>query len=116
MRVAWCRVPHRSLVTKIAEARVVIVAGEYAENELRKNFTPSERVAILETIERMKEGRPPKNSAPVPNIATASKRVGFGSERTARNAQIVVRSSVPELVERMDRGDIGIRPAAEIRK
>lgn len=43
-----------------------IAAGEYAENELRKDFTPSERVAILETIERMKEGRSQKNSDPGP--------------------------------------------------
>jgi ParB/RepB/Spo0J family partition protein len=35
-------------------ARVVdissIVAGEYAENEIRKDFTPSERVAIVEAM------------------------------------------------------------------
>src|SRR5438552_4169540 len=31
---------------------IAITAGDYPENEMRKNFTPSERVAILETIER----------------------------------------------------------------
>lgn len=102
------------------DARVVpvssIAAGEYAENELRKDFTPSERVAILETIERMKQGRRTdlEHSVRVPNVATASKAVGFGSESTARNAQTVVRSGVAELVAAMDRGAIGIRPAAEI--
>lgn len=30
-----------------------IAAGEYAENEVRKDFTPSERVAIAKTIERL---------------------------------------------------------------
>ena len=29
-----------------------IVAGEYAENEIRKDFTPSERVAIKRSIEK----------------------------------------------------------------
>jgi ParB/RepB/Spo0J family partition protein len=29
-----------------------IVAGEYAENEIRKDFTPSERVAIAKAVER----------------------------------------------------------------
>ena len=37
-------------------ARIVnvssIVSGEYAENEIRKDFTPSERVAIAQTIEQ----------------------------------------------------------------
>ena len=35
-----------------------IAAGEFAENELREDFTPSERVAILETINR-EAGRTP---------------------------------------------------------
>jgi hypothetical protein len=39
-------------------------ADEFAENDLRKDFTPSERVAILETIERMKQGRPRENPVP----------------------------------------------------
>jgi hypothetical protein len=29
-----------------------ILAGEYHENEVRKDFTPSERVAIAKAIER----------------------------------------------------------------
>ena len=44
------------LKTKTILARVVdvssIIAGEYAENEIRKDFTPSERVALAITIER----------------------------------------------------------------
>jgi hypothetical protein len=41
-------------------ARVVdissIVAGEYAENEIRKDFTPSERVAIVEAMRTLHRG------------------------------------------------------------
>lgn len=90
-----------------------IAAGEYAENEMRKDFTPSERVAILQTIERMKKGRPEKNLPRVESFQSAARSVGF-SKSTASNAQAVVARGVPELVEAMDRGAIGIRPAAEI--
>ena len=41
-------------------ARVVdipsIIAGEYAENEIRKDFTPSERVALAEAIRTLRRG------------------------------------------------------------
>ena len=41
---------------KMILARIVdvssIIAGEYAENEIRKDFTPSERVAIAKAIEK----------------------------------------------------------------
>ena len=44
------------LKKKTILARIVdvtsILAGEYAENEVRKDFTPSERVAIAKAIER----------------------------------------------------------------
>ena len=44
------------LKRKTIPARIVdvtsILAGEYAENEVRKDFTPSERVAIARAIER----------------------------------------------------------------
>jgi hypothetical protein len=33
-----------------------ILSGEYAENEIRKDFTASERVAILETINTQSHG------------------------------------------------------------
>jgi hypothetical protein len=38
-----------------------ITAGEYAENEVRKDFTVSERVAILATLNLKPEGRPGAN-------------------------------------------------------
>ena len=46
------------------DARVVNVtsigAGEYAENEMRKDFTVSERVAILKALEIRRPGQPKK--------------------------------------------------------
>jgi hypothetical protein len=92
-----------------------IAAGEYAENELRKEFTPSERVAILETIERMKAGNPNFSNRPARvDSKTAAKSVGFRSKTTANDARRVVRDGVPELVAAMDKGAIAIRPASEI--
>src|ERR1035441_6794341 len=48
--------PFMMLVTSTILARIVdvtsIMNGEYAENEVRKDFTPSERVAIAKAIER----------------------------------------------------------------
>lgn len=53
----------------------------------------------------------------------AAKRAGFGSDFTARQAEIVVNTGVPELVEAMDKNEIAIsaasflarKPAAEQR-
>src|ERR1700704_3496959 len=41
----------RTILARIVDV-TSIVAGEYAENEIRKDFTPSERVAIAKAIER----------------------------------------------------------------
>jgi ParB-like chromosome segregation protein Spo0J len=115
------------------EARVVgvssIVAGEHAENELRKEFTPSERVAIVAAIEvelrrRERRGRPAKEKpdghpefrAGAETREIAAKRAGFGSSYTARAAEAVVTKGVPELVEAMDKGDVAISAAADIAK
>ena len=69
-----------------------ILNGEYAENVDRKDFTPSERVAIMDTIERKRRGG--LQSADLPNEATASKLSGFPSQRTANNARRVVKNGV----------------------
>lgn len=77
-------------------------------------FPSGTRVAILDTITRMGQGARNDLGTGAEVSQVAARQVGFGSERTARNAQTVVRSGVPELVEAMDKGDIAIRPAAEI--
>jgi ParB family chromosome partitioning protein len=86
-------------------------AGEYAENEVRKDFTPSERVAIPETIERKVRGGNQAHSQHVANADKAVKSAGFGNRETARQATVVARKGAPELVEAMDKGDIGIASA-----
>ncbi len=72
-----------------------IVLGEFAENEVRKDFTPSERVAILEALETNTHGGD-RRSDQEQNIAVdrddAAKAAGFGNRETARQAKKVVES------------------------
>jgi ParB-like nuclease domain len=101
-----------------------IILGEQAENEIRKDFTISERVAIgrkVEEKEGERRGRPSSESIvdPGPQFGVktrdlAGKQAGFGSGKSYARASDAVDKGIPELVEALDRGDIGIRPAAEI--
>lgn len=111
-------------------ARVVhvssIVAGEYAENEIRKDFTSTERVAIGKTLEAQVGDRRghrtdrelPQNFAEVePGIETrelAARRAGFGNRTTYEQAKKVVEQAVEEIVAQMDSGQLAISSAAMI--
>lgn len=111
-------------------ARVVqvssIVAGEYAENEIRKDFTPSERAAIGEAVAEQISGRQgqrtdrelPRNCAEVePGVETrviAAQMAGFGSKDTYERAKKVVEQAVDEIVAQMDSGQLAISSAALI--
>lgn len=102
-----------------------LLKGELAENELRKDFTPSERVAIGEAIEsevkaeadkRMKSGieNPPENFPEGKGDARdlVAKATGFGNGKTYEQAKKVVQQAVPELVQAMDSGKASISAAA----
>lgn len=110
-------------------ARVVnlqsLISGEYAENEVRKDFTVSERVAIGKAIEDELGNRQgqrtdqlPANLPEVPkgtetrDIAAA--KSGFGGARTYDAAKAVVEKGAPELVGAMDAGGVSISAAADI--
>lgn len=127
-------------------ARIVrvssILAGEFAENEVRKDFTPSERAAIGKAIEAgigNRQGQrtdiePPQNIAEVglgPNAAElvddlaevapgaetrdiAAKKAGFGNRTTYEQAKKVVDEGSPDLVAAMDTGDVSISAASVI--
>lgn len=107
------------------EARVIdmpsIVVGENAENEVRKDFTPSERVAIARAIadeigdrrginQHTPEG-PQKIADAKKGQETrefAAKKAGFGNRETFRQAEAVTERAAPELVEAMDSGKVSI--------
>lgn len=106
-------------------ARVVhvssILAGEYAENEIRKEFTPSERVEIGKALEaQLGERRGRDNREYIPELKgrrtteVAAEKAGFGNRKTYDEAKRVVDRGAPELVEAMDAGDISIQAAAVI--
>ncbi|HEY6290347.1 MAG TPA: ParB N-terminal domain-containing protein [Terriglobia bacterium] len=85
--LGWGRIP--CVVVKLKS----LIAGEYAENEFRKDFTKTERTAIGKAIEEellAKDRKPgPKSSAnaddPVArSVDIAAKRAGFKSAEVER--------------------------------
>ena len=103
-----------------------ITAGEYAENELRKDFTPSERVAIgaaleaevgsrqgertdLELRENFPEVPPGSRTAEI-----AAHMAGFGNRKTYEQAKRVVERAVDEVIAQMDSEELSVNAAALI--
>lgn len=107
-----------------------IVAGEYAENAIRKDFTVSERVAILDTIKLRKHGGDRGNQykplsmekrqdenlhlAKITSPDEAVKKAGFGNTTTARHARVIVRQGIGALIEAVDHNEIAIEPGFAI--
>jgi ParB family chromosome partitioning protein len=116
--LGWKQIP--CVVVKLNS----VIAGEYAENEFRKQFTPSERAAIGKAIEAelLAKGRKPgpKSSAiaddlPVArSVDIAAKRAGFKSAESFERAKTVAERGAPELVAAMDTGKVSIDAAAKI--
>lgn len=120
----------RKLGWKTIPARVVDVdrlLAERDENEARKSFTASERVAIAKAIEDRtpeRRGRPgkekPQEVAEISRGAETRGHVaesaGFGNHETYRQAKLVVETARPELVRAMDREELSINAAARLSK
>lgn len=101
-----------------------VLHGEYAENEFRKDFTASERVAIGEAIEQELQGRngvrhdtkPAMEKFPQVEGATrdiAAKAAGFGNGKTYEQAKRVVNEGAPEVVKALDDGHVSVNLAAQ---
>lgn len=116
LSLGWEKIPVRTVHLDS------ILQGELAENEFRKDFSPSERVAIGEAIERELEGRHGKNqhtkedveNIPSPEGATrdiAAKAAGFGNGKTYEQAKRVANEAAPELVQAMDEGRASVSGA-----
>lgn len=124
-------------------ARVIdvpaIVLAEHAENEIRKDFTVSERVEIGKAVEMElgeRRGRPKQESENqgelveseiveiLPHFTEpdsgqktreiAAQKAGFGSDKTYRDAKTVVEKATPELVAAMDEAMISVSTAAKL--
>jgi len=87
--------------------------GEYAENEFSEGWAVSEKVAILKAIETKAHGDQSR-SENFPTASEAAKTAGFGNERTARDATKVVDNGIPELVEKLDTGEVSVSAGAKI--
>jgi ParB family chromosome partitioning protein len=119
----------RSLGWAEIEARVIdcdALQAEHDENEIRKQFTVTERLAIAQRIAERLQGRHggDRKTDQGGNISTldeagktrdlAAAKAGLGSGKTLEAAQKVVERGVPELVEAMDAGKVSIHAAAEL--
>lgn len=92
---------------------------EQAENNIRRDFTPSEKVEIARKIEEAMGNRqgqrtdldnvlPKSDKGKSADIAAAA--VGMSGEQY-RRAKIVVDQGDPETVEKMDSGELSVRAA-----
>ena len=115
--LGWKQIP--CVVLKLKS----LIAGEYAENEFRKQFTPSERAAIGKAIEAELGNRKGQRTDLSANaekldkgntVDLAAKRAGFRSAETYERAKVVAARATPELVAAMDEGDLSIAAAATI--
>ena len=102
--------------------------AEHDENEVRKAFTHSERVAIAQAYKEKlgnRAGRPKKEEAEIqenfPEFPKgqqtrdiAAKAAGFGNAKTFEQAEKVVDKGIKPLVEAMDTGEVSVSAAAEL--
>jgi ParB family chromosome partitioning protein len=104
-----------------------IALGERDENEVRKDFTISERVLIAQAVERSLGNRQgqrtdrglPQNIAEVKGRESrdiAAERAGFGNRETYRQAKDVVENAASELVDAVDAGKVSVSAASIIAK
>ena len=111
------------------EARIVdcdSLMAERDENQIRKDFTPTEAVAIAMAIQGRMAGRNHRPSAADKsgNISGLTERgdsrdiaasaAGLGSGKTLEAAQRVIEHGTPELVEAMDKREISIHGADKL--
>jgi ParB family chromosome partitioning protein len=131
-RLAACRAAGLTAVPARLVALDRLLEAQHDENVLRKDFTPSERVAIADAVAARlgdRQGRrtdlaPAGDAAPVadlPQVApgektrdVAARRAGFSSTTAYRQAAKVVDEATPEVVAAMDDGTLSVSTAAAV--
>ncbi|QDT24342.1 DNA N-6-adenine-methyltransferase [Gimesia chilikensis] len=106
-------------------ARIIDVPSilhcQFAENTMRKDFTVSERVAIVDALRSYKHGGD-RRSKQIRNIDDdltvdqAAKRADLGGKDGYARAKKVVEKGIPELVNAMDSNKLSIVAASELSK
>lgn len=119
--VVW----HEHLGFDTIPARIIdvrdILRAEIDENEVRKDYTPSEKLAIVELLRGYNHGgdrksdqsRSGDDDGDLLTVEEAAAMVGWGRDSYFRAKQ-VVDDGVPELAEAMDAGRLPVAVAAEI--
>ncbi|MBF0261189.1 MAG: ParB N-terminal domain-containing protein [Magnetococcales bacterium] len=122
---AFQNLGRETIPARMVEVQAIVI-GEHAENEIRKEFTSTERVSIAKVIEEQlgrRQGQ--RNDLELRHCGDevrgrsddiVAEKAGFGSRRSLRDAQTVVENGIPELREEMDADRIPITAAAEIAK
>ena len=132
--LAFQRLGRTTIPARVIDVPALVLA-EHAENEIRKDFTPLERVAIGEAVEAelgKRQGQRTdlasvdqggllgelrRNLDEVPKGRTdeiAAQKSGFGNKDTYRQAKAVAHHATPELAQAMDQGHVAISTAARL--
>lgn len=119
---------HQLLGLDEIEAKIVdiddIIQGEFHENEVRKQFTMSERVAIADTIAEKYKGRQGKGKeSDVSHVQTfaqvkgkktievVAEKSGFGNREDYRKAKKIIESGNQDIIDSVDKEEITINKA-----
>lgn len=110
----------RTIPVRVIDLNVLL--GQFSENFHRKEYTVSERVAIVEAMRTFRHGGDRRSDQvrkcddDALTVDEAAKRAGLGGKDGYARARAVINKGVPELVEAMDLGKIAISKAVEIAK
>ena len=119
-RQACLLLGRETIAARIVDVKSVM-RGQIEENELRKDFTVTERTAIVDAHRSFEHGGDRRSdqvrSSEVENlpIEAVCQRAGLSKDSYYR-AKEVIDQGVPDLVEAMDRGDLSIAAAATLAK
>lgn len=112
--LGWEKIPAR-----IVDVQSVL-HGQFAENLMRKEYTVSERVAIVEAMRSFKHGgdrrskQVRKGDDENLTVDEAAKRAGLGGKDGYFRAKRVIDKAVPELVKAMDAGRLSVSASATL--
>lgn len=121
-RLRACRdiIGRETIPARIVDVHSMLL-GQIDENVLRKDFTFTERIAIVDSLRSFQHGgdrrsdQARNSSLGSLSLANACKFVGL-SEDTYRRAKFVTDNGVPELAEAMDSGILSIHAAETLAK
>lgn len=108
-----------TIPVRIVEVKSVLL-GQIAENTMRKDFTPSELVAIVDTLRSYSHGGDRKSDQALNRdvekltVDQAAKLAGLGGKDGYGRAKAVIAKGIPELVQAMDSGKLTVSAASKL--